>query len=100
MIKSKINLLRDLVLLLPIKAKQTSENGIIITSVDKGAPQEGIVLAIGPGETDKKGKLIPMTVAPGDRVVFIPTEAREIKQDEDKLLVISESDILCKMLND
>jgi chaperonin GroES len=95
-LKSNFRLLRDLVMVYPIKAKEQTESGIIVTAIDPTAPMEGFVLAVGPGKVED-GKLVPVPVEYGDKIVFIKSDAREVKYEKDTFLVISAGDILCKV---
>jgi chaperonin GroES len=97
--KANFKLLRDLVMVYPIKAKQQTETGIIVTAIDPNAPMEGLVLAVGPG-LKEKGETIPIPVEYGDRIVFVKADAREIKYEKDTFLVIHAKDILCKVKNE
>lgn len=98
MSKANFKLLRDLVMVYPIKAKQQTETGIIVTAIDPNAPMEGIVLAVGPG-LKEDGKIVPIPVEYGDKIVFVKSDAREIKYEKDTFLVIHAKDILCKVGN-
>src|ERR1017187_7707931 len=95
--KTNFTLLRDLVMVFPIKAKQKSEAGILIICSDPNAPIEGFVIATGPGVHDKRGKLIPVPVKVGDRIIFVKNEAKEIKHEGDTFLIIPSAEILCKI---
>ena len=68
--------------------------GIILPETAKEKPQEGKVLAIGPGERDDKGKRLAMDVKVGDKVLFAKYSGTEVKMDGKKLLILRESDIL------
>ena len=97
--KANVRMLHDQILVMPISTKPKSEAGLIVVIEDKTVPIQGIVLASGVGKTDKKGKIIPMPVEPGDRVVFIRSDSKEIKVEKDTLLVITSDDVLCKVTN-
>ncbi|GAB4113810.1 MAG: co-chaperone GroES [Candidatus Caldatribacteriota bacterium] len=88
--------LGDRVLLKPMREEEKSKGGILLPdTVSKEKPQVGEVLAVGPGGTDKDGKLIPMTVKVGDKVVYAKYSGTDIKGDDDEeYLIISEKDIL------
>jgi chaperonin GroES len=98
-LKSNFRLLRDLVMVYPVKVKQQTESGIVYTSLDPNEPIEGIVLAVGPG-VKEEGELVPVPVEYGDKIVFVKTDAREVKYEKDTFLVISASDILCKVTDE
>lgn len=88
--------LGDRVLIKPIFEEEKSKGGILLPdTVSKEKPQMGEVLAVGPGGTDKEGKVVPMTVKVGDRVVYAKYSGTDIKgDDEEEYLILSEKDIL------
>ena len=88
--------LGDRVLIEPIFEEEKSKGGILLPdTVSKEKPQVGEVLAIGPGVTNKEGKIIPMTVKKGDKVVYAKYSGTDIKGDNDEdYLILSEKDIL------
>ena len=92
--KVKIQPLGDRVLVKPIEAKETKRGGIIIPDTAKEKPQEGEVVAVGPGGRDENGKLIAMEVKAGDRVLFGKWSGTEVKLEGDELLIMKESDIM------
>jgi chaperonin GroES len=77
-----------------VDAEEKSKGGIIIPDTAKEKPQEGQVIAVGPGGRDENGKLIPMGVKAGDRVLFGKWSGTEVKLDGDELLIMKESDIM------
>ena len=77
-----------------IEAEEKSKGGIIIPDTAKEKPQEGEVVAVGPGGRDEAGKLTPMGVKAGDRVLFGKWSGTEVKLDGDELLIMKESDIM------
>jgi len=86
--------LGDRVVVEPIEREQTTASGIILPETAKEKPQEGKVLAIGPGRRDDTGKRIEMDVAVDDSVLFAKYAGTEVKLDDKKLLILKESDIL------
>jgi len=90
----KIRPLKDRVLVVRIEEKEKTTSGIIIPDTAKEKPQEGKVIAIGPGKWDEKGKRIPLEVKKGDRVLFGKYAGNEIKVDGVEHLIMSEDDIL------
>ncbi len=86
--------LGDRVLVQPIEAQEVKKGGIIIPDTAKEKPQEGKVVAVGPGKRDDNGKLIPMDVKKGDRVLYSKYGGTEIKIDEKDYLIMREDDIL------
>ena len=91
----KIRPLSDRVLVKRLEpAENVSAGGIIIPETAKEKPQEGKVLAVGPGERDDAGKRVAMEVSVGDKVLFAKYSGTEVKVDSKKLLILRESDIL------
>jgi chaperonin GroES len=88
--------LADRVLVKPIEREETTKSGIILPDTAKEKPQEGEVLAVGPGRMSDDGKRIPMEIKKGDIVVYSKYGGTEIKVDDDKLMILRESDILVK----
>jgi chaperonin GroES len=86
--------LHDRVVVKRIEAEQKTAGGIIIPDTAKEKPQEGEVVAVGPGARDESGKLVPLDVKAGDRVLFGKWSGTEVKIDGQDLLIMKESDIL------
>lgn len=86
--------LHDRVLIRPLESEEKSAGGIIIPDTAKEKPQEGKVLAVGSGSRDETGKLIPLDVKAGDRVLYGKWSGTEVKIDGEDLLISKESDIL------
>ena len=86
--------LGDRVLVQPIEQEEVKKGGIIIPDTAKEKPQEGKVVATGPGKRDDNGKLIPMDVKKGDRVLYSKYGGTEIKIDGKDHLIMREDDIL------
>ena len=87
--------LGDRVIVEPIEKDEVTSGGIILPETAKEKPQEGEILAVGPGRRDEEGKRVPMDVKKGDRVLFAKYAGTEVKLEEDrKVLVLKESDIL------
>ena len=82
------------VLVEPLEQEEMTAGGIILPETAKEKPQEGKILAIGPGERDDEGKRIVMDVKVGDRILFAKYSGTEVKMDGKKLLIMRESDIL------
>jgi chaperonin GroES len=93
MAKSKIKPLSDRVLIQPAPAEQKTESGIIIPDSAKEKPQEGTVVAAGPGKVEN-GNKIEMSVAEGDKVLYGKYSGTEITLDGEEYLIMRESDIL------
>jgi len=90
----KFRPLHDRVVVRRIDAEEKTAGGIIIPDTAKEKPQEGEVLAVGPGARDESGKLVPLDVRKGDRVLFGKWSGTEVKIDGDELLIMKESDIM------
>ncbi|MEJ1161068.1 co-chaperone GroES [Prosthecomicrobium sp. N25] len=86
--------LHDRVVVRRLEAEQKTAGGIIIPDTAKEKPQEGEVVAVGPGARDETGKLVPLDVKAGDRVLFGKWSGTEVKIDGQDLLIMKESDIL------
>ena len=86
--------LHDRVVVRRIEAEEKTSGGIIIPDTAKEKPQEGEVIAVGPGARDEAGKLVALDVKPGDRVLFGKWSGTEVKIDGEDLLIMKESDIL------
>lgn len=93
----KIKPLGDRVLIKSLEAQETMRGGIIIPDTAKEKPQEGEVLAVGPGRVTDDGKKIAMEVKVGDIVVYAKYGGTEVKDGDDELLILRESDILAKV---
>ncbi len=94
MAKLKFRPLHDRVVVKRIEAEAKTKGGIIIPDTAKEKPQEGEVVAVGPGGRDENGKLITMDLKAGDRVLFGKWSGTEVKLDGDELLIMKESDIM------
>ena len=94
MAKTKFRPLHDRVVVKRVDAEEKSKGGIIIPDTAKEKPQEGEVVAVGPGGRDENGKLIPIDVRVGDRVLFGKWSGTEVKLDGEELLIMKESDIM------
>jgi chaperonin GroES len=86
--------LHDRVVVRRVTSDEKTAGGIIIPDTAKEKPQEGEVLAVGPGGRDEAGKLIPIDLKVGDRVLFGKWSGTEVKLDGEELLIMKESDIL------
>ena len=94
MAKSRFRPLHDRVVVKRIAAEEKTKGGIIIPDTAKEKPQEGQVVAVGPGGLDEAGKLIPVDVKTGDRVLFGKWSGTEVTLDGEELLIMKESDIM------
>jgi chaperonin GroES len=94
MAKTKFRPLHDRVVVKRVEAEEKSKGGIIIPDTAKEKPQQGEVVAVGPGGRDENGKLIPIDLKAGDRVLFGKWSGTEVKLDGEELLIMKESDIM------
>ena len=92
--KLKLKPLGGRVIVEPIEQEEMTAGGIILPETAKEKPQEGKILAAGPGERDEAGERIPMEVQVGDKVLYAKYSGTEVKTDGKKLLILRESDIL------
>ena len=90
----KFRPLHDRVVVKRIEAEQKTAGGIIIPGTAQEKPQEGEVVAVGPGARDEKGALVALEVKAGDKVLFGKWSGTEVKIDGQDLLIMKESDIL------
>jgi chaperonin GroES len=90
----KFRPLHDHVVVRRIEAEEKSAGGIIIPDTAKEKPSQGEVIAVGPGGRDESGKLVPIDVKEGDRVLFGKWSGTEVKMDGEELLIMKESDIM------
>ena len=94
MAKTKFRPLHDRVVVKRIDAEEKSAGGIIIPDTVKEKPSQGQIVAVGPGARDESGKLVPIDVKNGDRVLFGKWSGTEVKLDGEELLIMKESDIM------
>ncbi len=94
MAKSKFRPLHDRVVVRRVESDEKTKGGIIIPDTAKEKPQEGEIIAVGSGARDESGKLIPLDVKSGDRVLFGKWSGTEVKLDGEDLLIMKESDIM------
>ena len=94
MAKTKFRPLHDRVVVRRIDAEEKTKGGIIIPDTAKEKPQEGEVIAVGPGGRDESGKLIPIDLKPGNRVLFGKWSGTEVKIDDQDYLIMKESDVM------
>jgi len=90
----KLRPLKDRVLVLRIEEQEKTPGGLIIPDTAKEKPQEGKVIAVGPGRRDENGERLPMTVKAGDRILFSKYGGNEVKIDGVEHLIMQEDDIL------
>jgi len=95
--KTKLIPLSDRLVIKPVVQEEVLASGIVIPDTAKEKPQQGQVLAAGPGRVDDDGKRVPMDVKVGDRVLYAKYAGQEIKIDQEEYIVLSEKDVLCKV---
>jgi chaperonin GroES len=94
MAKTKFRPLHDRVVVRRLEGEEKTKGGIIIPDTAKEKPQEGEVIAVGPGGRDETGKLVALDVKAGDRVLFGKWSGTEVKIEGEELLIMKESDIM------
>ncbi len=90
----KFRPLHDRVVVRRVDAEEKTKGGIIIPDTAKEKPQEGEIVAAGPGARDESGKLVPLDVKAGDRILFGKWSGTEVKIDGEDLLIMKESDVM------
>ena len=90
----KFRPLHDRVVVRRVDAEEKTKGGIIIPDTAKEKPQEGEVIAAGPGARDESGKIVPLDVKAGDRILFGKWSGTEVRIDGEDFLIIKESDIM------
>ena len=91
--------LGDRAVVRPLAREEVTKSGIVLPDTAKEKPQQGEVLAVGPGRILDSGERVNMDVKDGDRVLFAKYAGTEFKLEEDELLILSEKDILAVMVN-
>lgn len=86
--------LEDRLVIKVVEAEQTTASGLVIPDTAKEKPQEGEVLAVGPGRVDDHGNRVPLDVAVGDKIIFSKYGGTEVKYGGDELLILSARDVL------
>ena len=86
--------LEDRIVVKAVEAEQTTASGLVIPDTAKEKPQEGEVLAVGPGRIDDNGNRVPLDVAVGDKVIYSKYGGTEVTIDGDDLLILSSRDVL------
>ena len=94
MAKSKFRPLHDRVVVRRVESEEKTKGGIIIPDTAQEKPQEGEIIAVGSGARDEAGKLVPLDVKAGDRVLFGKWSGTEVKLNGEDLLIMKESDIM------
>ena len=93
---AKLQPLADRVLVKPVEKEEKTKSGIYLPDTAKEKPQEGEIMAVGPGKLTDDGKRIPMDLKVGDKVIYAKYGGTEIKVDDEDMIILRESDILAK----
>ena len=91
---TKLRPLGDRVVIQPTPREEMTKSGIVLPDTAKEKPQEGLIVAIGPGAFDDAGKRLTMDVKVGDKVLYAKYAGTEFKVDDEELLIVSQKDIL------
>jgi len=97
---SKIVPLADRVVVKNIEQEEVLASGLVIPDTAKEKPQQGEVVAVGPGRRDDDGKLIPMDIEVGDHIVYAKYSGNDLKIDQNDYLILSEKDVLAKVVKE
>jgi len=93
---AKLQPLADRVLVKPMEKEEKTKSGIYLPDTAKEKPQEGEIIAVGPGKLNDEGQRIPMDLKVGDKVLYAKYGGTEIKVDDVEMMILRESDILAK----
>ena len=93
---AKLQPLADRVLVKPMEKEEKTKSGIYLPDTAKEKPQEGEIIAVGPGKLNDEGQRIPMDLKVGDKVIYAKYGGTEIKVDDVEMMILRESDILAK----
>ena len=98
--KSKTQLvpLADRIVITPLKQDEVTASGLVIPDTAKEKPQQGEVIAVGPGRLDDNGKRVPIDVIVGDRILYAKYTGTDIKLDGEDYIVLNDKDILAKLV--
>ena len=95
---AKLEPLADRLVVRPIEREEVTKGGIVLPDTARERPQEGEVIAVGPGRLSDDGKRIAMEIKVGDKVIYAKYGGTEIKVEDEELVILRESDILAKKL--
>ncbi len=96
--KTKLVPLADRIVITPLKQDEVTASGLVIPDTAKEKPQQGEVVAVGPGHLDDNGKRIPVDVSVGDRILYAKYTGTEIKLDGEDYIVLNEREVLAKLV--
>jgi len=94
----KIKPLGERVVIKPLPKEEVSKGGIVLPDTAKEKPQEGEIIAVGPGKLSEEGKRVAMEVKVGDKVIYSKYAGTEFKLDDEEVVILRESDILGKKI--
>ena len=95
---ARLDPLNDRVVVTPVQQEQVLESGLVIPDTAKEKPQQGEVIAVGPGRRDDSGARVALDIVVGDRVLYKKYTGQDIKIDRQDLIVLQESEILAKVI--
>lgn len=95
---ARLEPLNDRVVVTPVQQEQVLDSGLVIPDTAKEKPQQGEVVAVGPGRRDDDGGRVPLDIEVGDRVLYKKYTGQDIKIDRQDLIVLQESEILAKVI--
>lgn len=96
--KTKLVPLADRIVITPLKQDEVTASGLVIPDTVKEKPQQGEVIAVGPGRLDDNGKRVALEVSVGDRILYAKYTGTEVKLDNNEYIVLNEKDILAKLV--
>src|SRR5688500_5208635 len=96
--RTKLVPLADRIVITPLKQEEVTMSGLVIPDTVKEKPQQGEVIAVGPGRLDDNGKRVTIDLSIGDRVLYAKYTGTEIKLDNEEYIVLNEKDILAKLV--
>ena len=96
--KTKLVPLSDRIVIIPLKQDEVTASGLVIPDTVKEKPQQGEVVAVGPGRLDDNGKRVPLDVAVGDRILYAKYTGTDVKLDNEDYIVLNDKDILAKLV--
>ncbi len=96
--KTQLVPLADRIVITPLKQDEVTASGLVIPDTAKEKPQQGEVIAVGPGRLDDNGKRVPIDVIVGDRILYAKYTGTDIKLDGEDYIVLNDKDILAKLV--
>jgi chaperonin GroES len=96
--KTTLEPLADRIVITPLKQEEVTASGLVIPDTVKEKPQQGEVVAVGPGRVDDNGKRHPIDVKVGDRILYAKYTGTEVKLDNEDYIVLNEKDILARLV--